>query len=574
MQTRSSPTPTLCPPRLGRPATRTRLAALGAAALLPLYASAAPQPPTATELMDWAQAKLSSFFPGQLTDVSGEGFVFRGPYSTGNFIGVSAGTVYAMGPATEGQLLALGTLQELACVVKPASCGPSDAQALLDDYLARWTALYAGEVTAGSAFAPFLDGCFMHSGRNRALEIGRFDTDPAVRASANRKRGSTRRNAEVLAERFRINPDGSDRREMDVRYDIVYTDGTVETTRETVIQGSSAGVRTPLGVCGTPQASQQLRSFGNRRIVGTSVSALTILQDRYRLSDGAPQANGPRLYRNEIRFNVSDPGNVATYATISGPGIVGSAYKLISPRLLRSAPEFAGKVGNFVDWEDADTFKACRNANDNNYADAALANCVVNGAVGNNWRAQGIDPAQVDAAFAGYGFAAGGEYTIKVYADDGWKTVNGQAVRTPIATYTTRLAKLPSSAAAMAAGTAGRYGISTLSKTPGELAALTRSRSSDTLQFTEATKAQVDGHALPWVSVYFFAQGRTAASTSNNYYPASRYNPATVPASGANKAVLPIPAAPAAMTQATYGEFGSTWGDLSGFSVRHMVTFD
>ena len=41
------------------------------------------------------------------------------------------------------------------------------------------------------------------------------------------------------------------------------------------------------------------------------------------------------------------------------------------------------------------------------------------------------------------GWTAGGSYTFAVYNDDGWKTINGQAGRTPIATYTTTLKRLP-----------------------------------------------------------------------------------------------------------------------------------
>lgn len=574
MQTHPS---SLSPRQPGPALARTMRPALAAAALLALLpwpAGAAPQPPTPTELMDWAQAHLPAYFPGTLADVRGEGFVFRGPYSTGHFLGVADGKAYAMGPATGGQMLALGTLQELACVVKPASCAPSDALALANDYLGRVSALHAAEITSGAALGPLLDGCYLSSGRNRAAEMARLDTDPAALASTNRKRGSTRRAAEVLSERFAINPDGSDRREIDVRYELVYADGVVDTVRETLIQGSSAGTRSALGVCSTPQTGQQLRLLGNQKIVGTSVTALNMVLDRYRLADGAPQASAARLYRNEVRFNITDPGNVATYATISGPGIVGSAYKMVSPRLLRSAPEFTGKVGNFVDLEDSDTFKACRNASDNNYADAATADCTANGATSNYSRAQGTDGTQVDRSFAGYGFVAGGRYTIKVYADDGWKTVNGQAGKTPLATYTAVLASLPASAAALAGGSAGQYGTLGLSRSPTELAALVRGRGQAALQFSESAKARVEGATLPFTTAYYFAQGRTAASTSSNYYPASRYNPSTSPAVGAATVSLDIPPAPAAMTQPSYAEFGGTWDTLTGLYVRHLVTFE
>ena len=97
-------------------------------------AAAAPQVPTATELMDWAQAHLAEHFPGTQPDRAGEGFVFRGPYASGNFLGVADGTVYVMGPVTGGQLMPVGTLADMACTIKPASCQSSDALAFETSY--------------------------------------------------------------------------------------------------------------------------------------------------------------------------------------------------------------------------------------------------------------------------------------------------------------------------------------------------------------------------------------------------------------------------------------------------------
>ena len=78
---------------------------------------------TAEELMNWAQSSLPDFFPGALNTVSGNGFVFRGPYANGNFVGVADSMVYVMGPVWGSQLVPVGTLDSLVCVVKPAGCG-------------------------------------------------------------------------------------------------------------------------------------------------------------------------------------------------------------------------------------------------------------------------------------------------------------------------------------------------------------------------------------------------------------------------------------------------------------------
>jgi hypothetical protein len=77
---------------------------------------------TAEELMNWAQSSLSDFFPGALSTVSGNGFVYRGPYANGNFVGVADRMVYVMGPVWGSQPVAVGTLDSLVCVVKPAGC--------------------------------------------------------------------------------------------------------------------------------------------------------------------------------------------------------------------------------------------------------------------------------------------------------------------------------------------------------------------------------------------------------------------------------------------------------------------
>lgn len=538
------------------------------ASLLAGTAMAAPQAPTPTELMDWAQAHLAEYFPGTQPTVTGEGFVFRGPYSTGNFMGVSDGTVYVLGPVSSGQLVPVGTLADLACTVKPASCQPSDAPALAQAYLAKVDAAHVTDITS-AALLPLIDACYLHSGRTRAYEMNLLDTDEGVRASTNRKRGSMRRNPEVLAERFLINSDGSARREIDIRYELVYADGMVLPQNETLIQGSSAGSRMADGsACATPQVSQEVRVLGNRRIVGTSVTSLNMVIDRYKLSDKTPLTTNARLYRNEIRFNVTDPAMVATYATISGPGIVGSAYKLISPRLLRSAPEFAGKYGNFVDWKDSDSFMACRiGLNNNNYADAEQADCVTYGAGSRNWRSNATNAADADSQFAGFGFSAGGVYTVKVYNDDGWKTVNGQQGKTPIATYTTTLNRLPASAAALDAGGSSAFGNATL-------ALQNFSDGSMRVQAMEMRKAMIDGKTLPFAGIYFFAQGRTVMSTSSNFYPGSRLDVSTVTPIGEEVVTLTVPPRSPEMKTVTYMEYGSFWDDLRGHSVRHIMSYE
>ena len=79
-----------------------------------------------------------------------------------------------------------------------------------------------------------------------------------------------------------------------------------------------------------------------------------------------------------------------------------------------------------------------------------MADCVLSGASSSSNGTFTTTAALADSGFDALGFVAGGTYTYKVYNDDGWKTVNGQSTRTPIATYTTTLRTLPYSAVTLA----------------------------------------------------------------------------------------------------------------------------
>ncbi len=547
--------------------------ALGACAVVPAGALAAPQVPNANELYDWAQTALPAVFPGVQPTVSAPNFSFRGPYSTGNFVGVEGGKVYVLGPVTGNQLLAVGAIADFACHVHPSSCQATDALEKATAYLAKVNTQNATAATSGAQAFSNLDGCYLNNGVTKALEISRFDADSEVRAYYNRRVGSVRSETEVVGERRSTNSDGTARREIDVRYKVTYSNGQAVTVTETLIQGSSAGSAMPAGTCSTAQDSQDLRYFGNRRIVGAGVGSANVVIDRFKLADGTAQSQ-PKNYRSEFRINVTDPAGVATYAVISGPGIP-SAYKLLSPRLLRSAPEFAGKTGNYVDWLDSDTFKVCRQPGSSGFAEASTANCVSDGATANTRQALGADAAAVDQAFTAFGHEAGGAYTFKVYNDDGWKSVNGQAGKTPIATYTARLSRLPVSNAALAAGGSSSYPEITYSLTPVQIAQMARAKSGGPLQATVARAGSVEGSGLlSWSSANYFVQGRTSASPTGSAFPGSRFFFDAIPTVGATSLSTSIPATPGAMTTPTYSEVGVIFDDQLGYSVRRVMAFE
>lgn len=551
------------------------VAALSIAGGSPGTVLAVPLVPDATALMNWAQTTFPAFFPGNLPNLTASPLVYRGPYSNGMFLGVMNNTVYVLGPLTDNNVLAVGSLESFACSVNPVSCDQSTLQ-IAQSFVASFDAQYAAAVPAtGAAATALVDGCYLHDGETKAYSIARFDADPSVRESLIGRVGSTRSQITVLADRASNNPDGSSRRELDIRYKTNYSDGTVsEDSRQTLIYGSSAGATFPSGACLTPDNKTEWRFFGNRKAVASSVTSLNIASRRYSLQTGVPLGS-PTSFTRQIRFNVSDPGNVATYATITGPGVRGT-YKLISPRLLKTAPEFAGKVGNFVDWDETDTFKACRETTGGNYAEATVADCTTYGAIGNTWSAVNASAASVDSAFDSYGFVAGGRYTVKVYNDDGWKTVNGQATKTPIATYTEVLNRVPYSAVSMAgSGPGSLYADVGSSVAPVQIATVLRTKASGSTNLTINRGATTpDGVKVGWGTIYLFEQGRTAMSTIDNFYPGSRTISYVYPALGATAATLPIVPPPAALMTPTYGEIGVIYNDRNGHSVRTYLTFE
>ncbi len=437
-------------------------------------------------------------------------------------------------------------------------------------FMAKSDALRATAIPAtGAANFALLDGCYLGNGFSKSFVVADFDKDPFAITSRQFDVGSTRGNIKVLAERNLNNPDGTSRREIDIKYEITYKDGTknqalvATVPTETIISGSSSGTKLADGsACATSESKSDWRFYGNQKVIDANVRAHNERRDRSTLSNGLPLAT-PVVYSKYIRLNVVDPANVAKYVTISGPGIVTGSptapmtLKMVSARLLRDAPEFAAKNGNFVDWLDTDGFRICRTAN-GNLAAAELADCLTNGATTNNWGFENqASAAALDTSFDALGVVAGGVYTVKVYNDDGWKTVNGQLNRTPIATYDATLPGLPFSAAALA-GTSTANDlfpkITTSSMTSEAIATAVRARAAFTLDLALAPAgAMPDGRSLGWGSLFSFKQGRVDP-TQAAFNPASRTFDPSYPAANATSATLAVPAASAKLGLPTYME--------------------
>lgn len=138
-------------------------------ALSATVAAAAPESapaPGADTVFAWAEREYPALFPaGAVTqDIAHEGrrYAVRHYAATGNRLGlVNGGTVYGLGPFTQGELADLGSAEPYLCKASPGECGAPPAQGL------------RVRIDAGSM------QCEPGSGRSR-LEMRRRLTDAGI----------------------------------------------------------------------------------------------------------------------------------------------------------------------------------------------------------------------------------------------------------------------------------------------------------------------------------------------------------------------------------------------------------
>ena len=437
----------------------------------------------------------------------------------------------------------------------------------------------------GATRNAFSDGCYLGDGYTKPVSIALFDADRVMAVAQNKFRiGSTRTNVQVLADRKSTNAvDGSSRRELDIKYQVNYTDGTVDPdARGTLISGSSAGsVMAPGLTCTTPQTGSNWRFYGNRSVVDASIRAANERDENHSLTTGALQLSNPVTYSKFIHFRVADPSNFAKYVVITGPGLAPSGAKMVSVRLLRSDPQLVGKRGNFVDWKDEDGFRFCQNSTNIASTTNTAANTADCRAFGGNNTVLGITNASatvVDTSFDALGFMAGGTYQIAVYNDDGWQGANGHAAQTPIATYTRTLLSLPYSAETLA-GTGVNSDlfprITSTSLTNAQIATAFTNKAAFTMDFSfTALGVMPDSSKFGWGDVVTYEQGRTASSTNSNFWPASRQYFLAFPAAGATSVTNYLSPAPTSvLVTPTFTEIGIELSNRNGRRVWSYVTF-
>jgi hypothetical protein len=446
-------------------------------------------------------------------------------------------------------------------------------------------ALWANAVpNSGAQRYTYADSCYLNDGGTKGYLVSDWDANLQSQLAQYAFRvGEKRVNIQVLALRDLTNADSSTRQEVDVQFDTQYKDGSAAFgDRLTLITGSSAGSPG----CANPTSSASWRNYGNRQLVQTDVRARNQRDEGYSIATGAPLS--PLVtYRNDIQFVVTDPLGNATYVIVSGPGptttvngvTVPFSLKLISPRLLRSAPELVGKNNNYLNWLDDDFFGRCLSTA-SGVPVASIADCAGQGAGGNNWGRSTTTPnANNDAVFLGQGWVAGAAYRFDVYNDDGWKTINGQTGKTPIATYIEVLRKLPYTFVEMAGGGTGSDKYSRISfapLTPAQMQAKVVSASPGTVNLAwNALPALSDSAIFRVRNGWQLFVGPSSQNASGVAFPGYRLQPYVYPGS-LSTSISNFQIAPALsqMSAKTFDSIAIQYVDRNGRHIFSQVSYN
>ena len=179
-----------------------------------------------------------------------------------------------------------------------------------------------------------------------------------------------------------------------------------------------------------------------------------------------------------------------------------------------------------------------------------------------------------DNGFSAMGF--GGRYTVSFYNDDGWKTVNGHAGKTPVATYTADLAQLPFSFVGMANGSdvAGRYPlITSMNPDNTALASQINAGTAASLNLQWNAPVATDGSAFRVMEVGEFFQGPLSSNAGTAAYPAQRLYTPVYPSPTAVQTMLPINAKSSAVRTKTYEDVEIWYSNRNGSRIGLIHTY-
>lgn len=133
----------------------------------------------AERLFRWAENRYPSLFeanrPTQSLTVEGRTYVLRFYPSSNNYLAVSDGTAYALGPLTGGQVQSYGRAADIACTVERVNCAPSlgtvpvaasprnscteaAPDTLVAGAVASWSYLYSGAASGRVTITAVVDG--------------------------------------------------------------------------------------------------------------------------------------------------------------------------------------------------------------------------------------------------------------------------------------------------------------------------------------------------------------------------------------------------------------------------------
>ncbi len=459
----------------------------------------------------------------------------------------------------------------------PPPVSTPTTQELVQAYVQANEQLLATHMPAkGADRYALLDACYLGQGSTKAMVEATWDATPAQAQDTAYQVGRKLANVQVLDERKTTNADGSARHEVDIGFDEQYTDGTSSSgLTETLVSGSSSGT------CATPQKGEDLRVLGNQRVLSVGLLSRNRLEVFRQLADGTPAAADFRL-RRDVQFRIVDPAKAATYVVVSwksGPaGDVVRSLKFLSPRIARDAAEMQGRRGN-ANWIDGDRFRHCpSNANDDE-ANAATADCTTRGMTTDTWGSN-ISPAQfqagdfagADARFANWGLdKAGAEVAFAIHGDDGWKTVNGQQGKTPIATYTLKLknasypfTQLPVDAYPM---------FNTIEPAESAIVVAFKAGGGTATPTLQAGKPPAGGAPVALTSLYSFRQGPRDASATGPATVRTASMPGTAAADG-KTATIPFGGKPEGASATTSAEFGLDYGDRNGRAMSYALQYN